>query len=582
MNLNLIDVTRNVSLAGWTIAEHLGEDPLTFGLQASRRLPIISKLLAEKALVLNRSGSSLLPLATHISGDQRGAEKLLAQMLNKGVSGRKARRLADISLAINLPDFADAFAKSAGAKTPGMKALRSRMNWYHGEMTAAIECLDDGNLSERRHQQRLASERAVFTGWRPYLSPVPDYVSSRRTVLYILTNSLPHTGSGYAQRSHSLMRAQTDAGWKVNAVTRLGYPVQVGQIGASRMDTVDGIDYHRLLPARLPRGLQARLQLQAEQILRLALHLRPSIIHTTTHFVNALVAECVADALGIPWVYEVRGQLADTWASSRPAAATHSERYKLFQCREAEVLGRASGIVTLSKGAQQAAISGGVSSRKTALVPNSVGEAFLADPLPSTRARGVLGLPTAGTYIGTVSSLVAYEGLEDLIRAFALISSEYDDLRCLIVGDGTALPRLRELAGELGVEARVLFPGRVARNKSHMFHQALDVFVVPRKDLAVTRAVTPLKPVEALASARPVVFSDLGALHEVVISGSEGIPVAAGSPHKLADAIRTLLDDPVLRQNMGSEGRTRVMKERTWGAAAATMTELYKELEVNH
>jgi glycosyltransferase involved in cell wall biosynthesis len=578
--MNLIDASRNISLTAWTVAEHLGEDPLMFGVQASRRLPTISRLVAEKALPLINSGSSLLPLAKHIAGDQRGAEERLAQMLDKGVSGRKARRLADISLTINLPDLAHAFAMDAGTTTPGVKGLRARMNWYHGEMTAAIECLQDGSRSERRHQQRLTSESAVFTGWRPFLRPVTGYVPSRRSVLHILTNSLPHTGSGYAQRSHSLIRAQADAGWKVSAVTRLGYPVQVGQIRASRMDTVDGVDYYRLLPARLPRGLQARLQLQAEKTLRLALHLRPSIIHTTTHFVNALVAECVADALGIPWVYEVRGQLADTWASNRPAAAARSERYKLFRDRENGAVQRASAVVSLSESMQRDVLALGVLPKNSALVPNSIGESFLLDPCDSPQARAKLGLPSAGIFIGTVSSLVDYEGLDDLIRAFALIVDDYEHLKCLIVGDGASLPRLRGLARELGVETKVLFPGRVDRNQSHVFHQALDVFVVPRKDLTVTRQVTPLKPVEALASSRPVIFSDLPALNEVVLSGREGLSVPAGNPEKLAAAIRYLVDNPDLRKRMGVHGRTRVLEERTWTAAAAATTALYFAIRV--
>ena len=41
------------------------------------------------------------------------------------------------------------------------------------------------------------------------------------------------------------------------------------------------------------------------------------------------------------------------------------------------------------------------------------------------------------------------------------------------------------------------------RERAALYHQALDVFVVPRKDRAVTRVVTPLKPVEALANPAP-------------------------------------------------------------------------------
>ena len=122
------------------------------------------------------------------------------------------------------------------------------------------------------------------------------------------------------------MVAQQQEGWDVLAVTRLGYPVQVGKLSAHSSDVVDGIRYRRLLPARLAATLDARLQQQAEELLSVALEFRPSVLHTTTHFVNGMVVRAVAEALDIPWVYEVRGQLADTWASTRGPAARRQRK----------------------------------------------------------------------------------------------------------------------------------------------------------------------------------------------------------------------------------------------------------------
>ena len=93
---------------------------------------------------------------------------------------------------------------------------------------------------------------------------------------------------------------------------------------------MDGIRYRRLLPSRLAPTMDARLQQQAEELLQVALEFRPSVLHTTTHFVNGLVVRAVAEALGIPWVYEVRGQLADTWAATRGPAG-HGQR-KVPRC----------------------------------------------------------------------------------------------------------------------------------------------------------------------------------------------------------------------------------------------------------
>ncbi|MDK1329053.1 glycosyltransferase family 4 protein [Arthrobacter sp. zg-Y1143] len=486
--------------------------------------------------------------------------------------------MADVATAAGLPDLADELLSRVLPGTPGRAGATARRRWYSGDMTGAVRALSAGNRVERRQQQRLASELAVFEGWQLRLPPQHAYRPVPRTVLHILTNSLPHTGSGYAQRTHSILRAQQEQGWSVHAVTRPGYPVQVGKLTARDEDRIDGVAYHRLLPARLPLGLQERLHQQAELTLALALEVRPEVLHTTTHFVNGLVAAAVAEALGIPWVYEVRGQLADTWASTRSPEALQSERYRLFKTREAEVMARACAVPTLGSvmAAEMAAV--GVPADRVRLLPNAVGEDYLEEPLPAGEARLRLGLDPDTQLIGTVSSLVDYEGLDDLIRAFALMAGESPNLKCMIVGDGAAAPRLRAQAADLGVADRVVFTGRVPRDQARLYHLALDVFVVPRKDLTVTRAVTPLKPVEALACARPVIASALPALAELVQDKESGLLVRPADPAGLARAINALLENPRLRNKLGNEGRRQVLANRTWTAVAAATVAMYNDI----
>src|SRR5690625_3758562 len=110
-------------------------------------------------------------------------------------------------------------------------------------------------------------------------------------------------------------------------------------------------------------------------------------------------------------------------------------------------------------------------------------------------------------------------------------------LRLLIVGDGTALPNIIETARGLGIADRVITPGRVDREKSHLYHQALDIFVVPRVSTQVTRMVTPMKSVEASASAKPVLASDLPALAELVQHEKTGLLVPAEDTQAWAEAI---------------------------------------------
>ncbi|MET4094674.1 glycosyltransferase family 4 protein [Arthrobacter sp. UYCu712] len=579
----MIQVLKNARLAAHTAGQHLTDDPMVLFLQVSRRLPsAVVRPLARLTCAAAPKSSAAVPvlLASLLCGDDDDVSRRLRLAVDRQVTGEKARKLADIALVANRLELADLLLSGA-AQAPGLESALARRLWHDGNLSGAVAVLNGSRPAGRRQKARLAGEAAVYAGTAPSL-PRQEFTPAPGRVLHLLTNSLPHTASGYAQRSHSIMVAQQEAGWEVLAVTRLAYPVQVGKLLAQAADVVDGIRYQRLLPSRLATTMDARLQQQADELLNVALEFRPSVLHTTTHFVNGLVVRAVAEALGIPWVYEVRGQLADTWAATRGPQSRDSEKYRQFQERETDVMRTADLVVTLGHAMKANIVAVGIPAAKVMIAPNAVGGAFLEPPLDTAAARRALGLPEDGLYIGTVSSLVGYEGLDDLVRAFALLAPDFPQLRLLIVGDGVAGPALQEQVRTLGLSGRAIFTGRVPRDLAPLYHQALDVFVVPRKDLDVTRAVTPLKPVEALASARPVVGSDLPALREIIDDGGNGLLAPAASPGELARTISALLSDGSRRASMGLAGRAAVLAERTWAANAKALATRYAGLHHEH
>src|SRR5690606_7453435 len=149
--------------------------------------------------------------------------------------------------------------------------------------------------------------------------------------------------------------------------------------------------------------------------------------------------------------------------------------------------------------------------------------------------RRAMGIEDREIVVGSVSSIVAYEGVATLLRAAALLRDEGNPVRVLIVGGGTERENLLELGEELKRTSAIL-PGRVGPEEALQAQDAIDIFVCPREDLRVTRLVTPLKPVEAMALGKPVVLSDLPALSELVGSDGAGELVAPGDPAALAEA----------------------------------------------
>ena len=87
-------------------------------------------------------------------------------------------------------------------------------------------------------------------------------------------------------------------------------------------------------------------------------------------------------------------------------------------------------VVTLGHAMKANIVAAGIPGEKIIIAPNAVGGAFLQQPRCTGDARRELGLPEDGFYIGTVSSIVAYEGLDDLVQAFALLAPDFPSCGC--------------------------------------------------------------------------------------------------------------------------------------------------------
>jgi glycosyltransferase involved in cell wall biosynthesis len=563
-------VAKNSALLITAAIAHAAEDPLLLMLQVSRRLPVRLREPLSRALTAFSNGNPRLLAAYGQWLADRPSEAVRTLGRLRATGSRARRRLiAELGVQLGSGD-------SAMMNRP---ATRARAAWAHGDVSAAVVALSGSPGISR---DRMTGERRLLQpGFRLQVPRHPSVSAQTMTVLHLLTNSLPTTHSGYAIRSHEVLKAQRSSGIEASAVTRIGYPVTVGLACAKHQDVVDGITYRRLLPARLQRTPVQRLQQMATEVLRVADEVRPSVLHTTTNYTNALVIAAIAAASGLPWIYEVRGLLEDSWVASLPAAvraeAAKSERYRLLKARETEMAAAADAVVTLSDTLRDDLVSRGVPAGRITVVPNGVDAALLERSVAPDTARTWLGMPRDGFWVGTVSSLVDYEGLDTLIFAVAELRRRGVDARCCIVGDGISRPALAAQAYRLGIGGHVRLPGRVPRETAAVYHQALDVFVIPRKDRQVCRTVTPLKPVEAMALGRPIVASDLPALREIVASPESGLMVRPEDAHTLADTLQRLAEEPLLRASFGKAGRD-FAAHRTWPSMCQRYRDLYARL----
>ena len=158
-----------------------------------------------------------------------------------------------------------------------------------------------------------------------------------------------------------------------------------------------------------------------------------------------------------------------------------------------------------------------------------------------------------------------------LLRAFAKVAAQRDDVDLLLVGDGPLRAELEETSRKLGIGERVRFLG-IRRDVPDLL-QAADLFAL----MSVSEAAS-LTLLEAMACGLPVVVTDVGGNSEIVRHEQEGLLVPRGDASAAATAFGRLLDDPVRSATMGAAGRARVRERYQLSRTIDRYLQLYRRL----
>jgi glycosyltransferase involved in cell wall biosynthesis len=560
---------RLVTLAASVAWRHLADDPVRARLLAWRVLRGRSRGLLRLA---GRYGGAVTAWG---AGDHDGALRAVAS---------SPRRQARFALAVDRPESAALALARLAPDDRARPVLTARLAWREGRLADVAAALDAAPGRQARVlRATLRAERQARSRSWPRARPAGRRAITRRVpgrVLHIVTNALPSTNAGYTVRTHQIAVAQRSAGMDPHVMTECGFPVAQGHLDARRTVGLDGVTYHRLLPLTQPRRSDAALQKGLELAAGLVERLRPAVLHAATNHVNGQLALALRAEFGLPVVYEVRGFLEDSWLSRHAGDLSGSDSYRLSRDLETHCMREADLVVTLGETMREEIVARGISAERVLVVPNAVSDEFLG-PLPDGRAlRAFLGIGPGEPVAGLVSSLFAYEGVATFLEAAALLHRRGLPVRPLIVGDGPERSGLERAAATLGLGGKAVFTGRVPPRDVRRYHAVLDVFVIPRTNARVSQLVSPLKPVEAMASGLCVVASDVRALREVIKHGSTGTLTLPDDPVALADCLEMLLYSPDVRRELGARAREWVAEDRTWARNAQRYRLAYESLGV--
>ncbi len=216
-----------------------------------------------------------------------------------------------------------------------------------------------------------------------------------------------------------------------------------------------------------------------------------------------------------------------------------------------------------------AAVRAGLAHARVVLA-NSAGIAARARALGAARTAVVhLGTDLPAPYHGhdprgaslvTVAHLVARKRHGDVLRALWLLRESHPELHWEVVGDGPERAPLERMAADLGLDKRVQFRGQLPPAEARSAAQAACVFVLPSVDEAFGVAY-----VEAMAGGVPAIGcrGEPGP-EEIAATGGGLRLVAPGDPEALAAELRSLVDEPGWRRELGAAARATVEAGFTW------------------
>ena len=256
-----------------------------------------------------------------------------------------------------------------------------------------------------------------------------------------------------------------------------------------------------------------------------------------SHEEMGLVGVTLAKWLGVPHLYDMHSSLPQQLSNFKYSQSSLLRRF--FQWAEDRMVHRSTVVITICQELQDTVTDMGAGQRSL-LIENVMG-GDVDEPPSRTAAevRAQWGIPAGAPLALYTGTFEAYQGVEMLIAAAAILARTHPDARVLVVGGEPAqVDAARAQAADAGAGAVMIFAGQQPAREIPGFVQAADLLVSPR----IRGTNTPLKIYSYLRSGRPIVATNL--LTHTQVLTPQIARLVEPQPGPFAAAMADLIDRP--------------------------------------
>jgi glycosyltransferase involved in cell wall biosynthesis len=284
-----------------------------------------------------------------------------------------------------------------------------------------------------------------------------------------------------------------------------------------------------------------------------------SLIHAHAALPCGDAAGFLSRRLGIPYVVTVHGLdvfnrcFQDGWGAKwrRESSVRTYEGARKVICISDKVRQNLAGCAAAAARAE--------------IVYNGTDPDFFQPP-PATDAQSQ---PPTALIVG---NLLAGKGHELVLRAMERLKASHPDLRCTVIGEGADRRLFMALAERLAISERVDFLGRRSRLEVAEAMRRCTVFVLPSRYEGLGCVY-----LEAMASGKAAIGCREQGIDEIIRHGGNGWLIPVDGLEQLVQALKTLLDDPALRRQIGGCARQTILQGFTLAHQARKVADIYRE-----
>jgi glycosyltransferase involved in cell wall biosynthesis len=238
---------------------------------------------------------------------------------------------------------------------------------------------------------------------------------------------------------------------------------------------------------------------------------------------------------------------------------------------ERPTLNNASKIIALTKKEAEECKKIDIDENKIAIIPNGINLNLYEDLPKRGKFRSKYLIKDNERLILYLGRIHTIKGLDLLVKAYAGLLKEFNDVRLVIVGpDDGFMPYLKRYIKSLKIENRILFTGPLYEKEKLTAFIDADVYVLPSRYEAFPNTV-----LEAWACGTPVIVTDRCGMADSVDKVGY---VVEYNEDQLRDAISKIISNEELRKKIGAESKKLVRKEFSWEKVVGKIEALYKTM----